>query len=373
MFTKKLKMVLLLLLFASALCPAQEANGHFWNGIGNVASFGKPFWADMHSTLIRAETSYATNSPDYDWRGFNTSNRLFIFSNLGVDIPVWSGNFAKGKYGFSLTLPFMIDVWYDRFEWITSPVINTSYRFGTFDLGFIDRLDCARPVLPLGQGSSLPGFLHFNIYNWAAKLSLFKHESTHIGDELTIRRKDLDLPITRIDVAYNYAELVFTLNDPDGQSRGNHGFKSGFLLHYNFKKGWYDILESEAQEDIVLPSRIPFELYIQYQYQSPLFSRGFQIIASAEYRLRERYKYPFSYSGAMNDSLQNNRGKLEAYERSNLVNCFNFFAGLRYDNQKSNYFSKIGIGTRYYVGINPYGQFRSMPYFQQIGLAVIFE
>jgi hypothetical protein len=196
------------------------------------------------------------------------------------------------------------------------------------------------------------------------KLSAFKHESTHIGDELAIYRKDLNLPITRIDVAANYAELIFILNDPDGQTRSNHGFKFGFLLLHNFKRGWYKVFEAEAQADVVERSQIPFELFIQYQYQSPLFSRGFQIIASAEYRLRERYKYPFSYSGEMAD---------DTFKETNLANCFNFFAGIRYDNQKPNYFSKIGAGIRYYIGINPYGQFRSMPHYTQLGFAILFE
>jgi hypothetical protein len=362
---KKCGIVVFLIFVISVFCSAQEEKGGFWGGLWNVAPFGEPFWADMHSTIIRVEVAYATNSPDYDWGNFGTRYRFFIFANLGVDIPIWAGAFADGKYGLSLTLPFMMDVWFDRFEWETSPIINTSYRFGAFDIGFIYRLDSPLSVFPRRQGSSLPGFLHFNIYNWAMKLSLFKHESTHIGDELSIRRKDLEMPITRVDVAYNFAELVFTLNDPDSQYRRNHGFKFGFLLHYGLG-GWYTIFESEApQPDDYKRSRVPFELYAQYQYQSAMFSRGFQIITSVEYRLRERYKYPFSYSGKENDTHQSNL--------DNLVNCFDFLVGIRHDNQKSNYFSKTGIGARYYFGINPYGQFRSMPQYRQFGLMVLFE
>jgi hypothetical protein len=354
MIGKKLKMKLLFLLFVCTLCQAQEVS-IFWQGIARPAPFGKPFWADMHSTLIRAEIAYATNSLDYDWGDFGTSNRFYVFANLGADIPIWSGNFMGGKYGLGLTLPFMIDVWLDRFEFEPSPVINTSYRFGAFDIGFIYRLD-----------SPLSVFSGFNIYNWALKLSLFKHESTHIGDELTIHRKDLGIPIKRIDVAYNYAELIFTLNDPDSQARLNHGFKVGFLFDYGMKGGWYSAFDSEADADLVKRSRFPFEFYLQYQYQSALFSRGFQVIASLEYRLREQYNYPFYNSGS-SDPLQ------PSSSSNDLVNCFNLFAGIRFDNQKSNYFSKIGIGIRYYYGINPYGQFRSMPHYSQLGMAVLFE
>ena len=92
---KKAGLCVFLVLGITILCPAQEGS-HFWGGLGRVASFGRPFWADMHSSLIRAEIAYATNSPDYDWGGFDTSYRFFIFANLGVDIPIWSGNFADG-------------------------------------------------------------------------------------------------------------------------------------------------------------------------------------------------------------------------------------------------------------------------------------
>ncbi|MDR0457306.1 MAG: hypothetical protein LBH20_11570 [Treponema sp.] len=350
---KKIFLAKLFLFCASVFCSAQAANDGLWQGIASPASFGKPFWADMHSTLMRIEIAYATNSPDYDMGGFNTNYRPYVFANLGADIPIWSGNFSNGKYGFSLTVPFLVDIWLDKFDGGTSPIINTSYRIGAPEVGFLYRLNLPLSVLP-----------YFNIYNWGVKLSLYKHESTHIGDELAIYRKDMGLPITRIDVAGNCMELIFTVNDPDNQARLNHGFKFGFFILRDFERGWYKIYETEADVDVVEKSRVPFELYLQYQFQSPLFSRGFQIIASAEYRLRERYKYPFSYSGTMSN---------ETYKESNLVNCFNFFGGIRYDNQRSNYFSKIGIGIRYYIGINPYGQFRSMPYYTQLGLALIFE
>ncbi|MDR2942737.1 MAG: hypothetical protein LBV17_09130 [Treponema sp.] len=347
--------VFFLLFLTSVLCPAQEANGNFWDGVAASAGFGKSFWADMYSTATWVEIAYATNSPDYDWGEFNTNYRFFVFANLGTDLPVWSGCFSDGKYGLSITLPFMIELWYDRFEWKTSPIINTSYRFGIFDTCFIYRLDNPRHVFP-----------YFNIYNWALKFSLLKHESTHIGDELVIYIKDHDFPIKRINVLRNYAEIVFTLNDPDNQPHFNHGFKFGFLFNYNcFINGWYSVSETEADTKLVQSGNFPFELYLQYQYQSKISSHGFQAIASVEYRLRERHKYPFSYSGALEGAYMDNP--------PNLVNCFNFFAGIRHDNQKKSYFSKIGIGARFYFGLNPYGQYRSMPHYNQIGLVAIFE
>lgn len=347
--------ILVLCIFIYFFVSAFSVNAQdgFWEGIGAVSSFGKPFWADMHSTIVRAEIAYATNSPDYDWGKDNSTYRPYVFANLGVNLPVWAGNFKDKKYGFSITLPFMIDTWYDRFEWETSPIINTAWWFGVFDLGFINRLDSPVQVLPF-----------FHIHNFAVKFCALKHESTHLGDELTIFRKDENFPITRVDVIKNYAELTLIINDPDNKPRSNHGFKFGMLFNYNFRTGWYDILETEADPDAVNSSKFPFEFYAQYQYQSPLFGRGFQIITSFEYRLRERFNYHYSTTGANREFRSNS---------SALSHNYNIFAGVRFDNQKDNYFSKIGIGIRYYQGINPYGQFRSMPNFRQWGISVIFE
>jgi hypothetical protein len=364
----------LLLLSLSAFSGAQEkglsGNEIFWGGLGRAPSWGRPFWADMNSSLIRAEFAVATNSPDYDWAGSGESYRPYIFANLGADLPVWSGDFSGGKFGFTLTLPFMIDVWLDMFERTTAPVINTSYRFGAFEIGFIHRLENPLPIL---DWENMPEFLRFILYNYSVRLSPVKHESTHIGDELTIHRKDQSMSITRINVSYNYTELALTVNDPDNQPRLNHGFRFGVLVLHNFVKGWYDILPQEAEPGIVEPSQLPFEFYGQYQFQSAPFYRGLQLIASAEIRLRERYKYPFSYSGRLDEFLDKNPYLLEIWQSRSLTFCGNFFAGIRYNNPRPSYFSKIGLGLRYYYGINPYGQFRSLPSYDQWGLALIFE
>ena len=349
---KKAVQIFLLIFFTTAFCAAEEENTGFFEGILQHAAFGKPFWADMHSTLFRLEAAYASNSPDYDWGDTGDSYRPFVYINFGLDIPIWSGNFATRKYGLSITLPLTLDIWYDRFEEETSPVINVSYRFSAFDAAFIYRLDNSPQVFP-----------GFYIFNWGLRLSLFKHESTHIGDELTIHRKNNEkFDIARIDARTNFLEMIFILNDPDGQSRLNHGFKFGFI--FNYSDGWYAAFESEVTDtDLVGSSRFPFEIFTQYQFQSPLFSIGFQFIVSAEYRLREQFNYPY----------YNDKKDLVLGKENVLAHCFNLFTGIRYDNQKNSFFSKIGVGLRYYYGINPYGQFRSMPDYHQFGLVAIFE
>jgi hypothetical protein len=361
---KQFVMIFCSLLPIGAAAQAQSADekpaGHttFWEGLAAMPAWGRPFWADMHSTLTRGEVAYATNSPEYDWAHEGGDFRPYVFANLGADLPVWSGSFANKKYGLSVTLPFMVDVWLDMFERTTAPIINTGYRFGAFDVGFMHRLEAP----------------WHGIKNYAIRLSPLKHECTHIGDELTIHRAGDSMSITRVNVSYNYAELMLTVNDPDGSLKRNHALRLGVLLLHNFERGWYDILPEEGDVSLVEPSHRPFELYVQYQFQTNTSRRGFQGITSVELRQRERYNYPFSYSGKLEDFIENRQDIDSWLKNIGSKSCVNIFAGVRYNNpQRSGYFSKMGVGFRYYRGINPYGQFRSQPIYNQLGVALLFE
>ena len=245
------------------------------------------------------------------------------------------------------------------FERTTAPVVNTGYRFGVFEFGFIHRF---REPLEVWK---------FGIKNYSLRISPLKHECAHIGDELTIHRKDDGLNITRVNVSYNYAEFIVTLNDPDGSTRRNHGIRFGMLMLHNWRRGYYDILPQEADPNVVEPSHRPFEFWVQYQYQSKSH-HSFQTIGSLEIRQRERYNYPFSHSGFLQDFYNAHPKIAERWQVDKM--CVNIYAGIRYNNPKrSGYFSKIGIGWHFYFGINPYGQFRSQPNFSQMGLSLIFE
>lgn len=341
----------------------------FREGFAAMPAWGRPFWADMHSTLVRAEVAYATNNAEYDWANKGGDYRPYVFANLGADLPVWSGNLADKQYGVSVTLPFMVDVWLDMFERTTAPVINTGYRFGALELGFIHRLK--KPL----SWSRLPNWWWLTLHSYAIRLTPLKHECTHIGDELTIHRKDDSaMHITRINVSYNYAELQFTLNDPDGSRQRNLGVKGGILVLHHPKEGWYSILPEEGDVELVQPVHFPVEMYAQGQYQTNTSRCGLQGIASMEIRYRSHYRYPFSHTGGFGDYLDRHPQIAELMLKKNADICSNTVVGIRYNNPKhTGYFSKIGISCRYYTGINPYGQFRSQLNYNQWGVTLIFE
>ncbi len=342
----KRKICILLITACFSLVQGQTT---FMEGLIDYPVWNRPFWADMHSTIGRAEVSWATNSMEYDWGKNGGAYRPHVFSNVGVDFPIWNGAFSKEEYGLSVTIPLFVDVWMDFFERSTAPVVNTAYRFGAPEFAFIHRI---------GRGF---------FKNYTVKFSPMKHECTHIGDELTIMRINEGLPITRVNVSYNYTELALTLNDPDGSLRSNHGFRTGLLLLHNFHGGWYNMMDVEGDCTKLTTSKSPYELYFQYQYQTNENRNHFQGVASIELRNRVKYAYP-SYDTDKEGTW------IETITPEKRIWTVNAFLGFRYCHPKRNgYFSKVGIGLRAYHGINPYGQFRSQQDFSQFGVALIYE
>lgn len=340
-------------LFTYVFLNAQEnsKNTKFWEGLCRNEDWGRAFWADMDATLTNIEISLAKNSPEYDLAKINKKYRPYIFSYLGTDLPIWAGYFSNEKYGLSIIAPFVIEVWLDLFESSTSPVINTSYRIGAPGVSFYHKLNKTK----------------FGIKNYILQLYPMRHESTHIGDELTIMRKDAGLPLTRVNVSYNFAELALTINDAEGSSIQNNSFKTGFMLLHSFNKGWYSILPAEGDVRKVIASKSPYEYYFQYQYQSNSSKHNLQLIASIELRNRLKYNYP-SYN------LNGNNEWVETIKPESRNWAINSFCGVQYNNPKAKgYFSKIGVGIRFYHGVNPYGQFRSQTNFNQIGFSIIFD
>ncbi|MPN18116.1 hypothetical protein SDC9_165474 [bioreactor metagenome] len=181
-------------------------------------------------------------------------------------------------------------------------------------------------------------------------------------------RKNEGLPLTRVNVSSNYVESVFTLNDPENSIYSNHGFKLGIMVLRNFKDGWYNILPEEGDTSVVVPSKFPIEVFLQYQYQSNVFKNNLQIIGSLELRNRAKYGYPLYY---INKNEEWTAYPIPEYRSNSL----NFATGVRYcaPSSSDEYFSKIGVALRGYIGINPYGQFRSIPLYSQLGIVLIFE
>jgi hypothetical protein len=96
-----------------------------------------------------------------------------------------------------------------------------------------------------------------NVYvkNISFKLTPFAHESTHLGDELTIYGSQNIEQFYRVNVSYEYYELGLTINDPDTLSGNILSLKFGFMGFINHTKGYYSFAENEIGDRTFYPSQ----------------------------------------------------------------------------------------------------------------------
>ena len=266
-----------------------------------------------------------------------------------MDLPVWNGSFGADKqFGLSITISASAYLWMDLFESQTSPVLNTDYRIGMPTHTFIHRLN--RKFLK----------------NYSIAWSPFKHESTHVGDEMQIQRVEAGYAIRRVNVSYNYTEFVFTLNEPEDRRVQCHTFRAGLMILWSPKEGWYSIKESAGDGDASLAhSRVsPVEVYFQYQYQTPTSRHGFQGIVSAEIRNRVVYGYDLTAKEGDADKSPSDHRRF----------TYNIFIGARYNIPGyDGYFSRFALGVRLYHGNCPFGHFRSIDNYSQVGISFVFQ
>lgn len=336
--SKRQIFVTLLLMFAISI-SAQTTP--FGKGLFRYSAFGHSLYADVHPNFVRLDVPYSTNNATYDWGQTGKNYRWNTFATFGFQLPIWTGNLVNEQFALSVTMPMSANIWLDLLEPVTAPVVNTDYRIGLPTWTFMQRLN--------------KGFAKNYSLQWAP----FKHESTHIGDELQIQHIEQGYALKRVNVSYNYTELIFTLNEAENRYEQNHTFRVGLMLLWSPKSGWYFVDSSDGDAALTQPKISPWEAYLQYQYQSPTSKHGFQGVASAEIRNRAQYGYSW------------NTAELQAEKR---IFTYNIFVGCRYNVPNyDGYFSRVALGFRAYHGNCPYGQFRNIENYNQMGFCLIFE
>lgn len=308
-------------------------------------TFNAPLYADHYAPLTRIGFSVMPAKDDYDIR---TEKSRFVLYNepvLGIALPI--ALHRDRTWQWSLSIPISFSVWFDFLEARTSPILNTDYRVGVLEWNAFFEL------------SNMP-FRNIGI-RWVPLL----HESTHLGDELTIERLRNGLPITRINVSYEVMDIAFLLNQPKGEEQ-NHMFELGARILWDARKGWYraDPLESDTSK--VMKSRRSAEPYFRYQWQKPSAFLGYEglWVLSVDMSMRVRYAYPWYEK---RDNLWVEHPQQEAYEPS-----MNLLAGYRWrsnDGTLSNTFTYV----RLYWGINYHGQFRNLGNFPVLGVGVAYR
>lgn len=292
-------------------------------------SFYKPFVSEISSTLINISTGDAKSTL------VTNAKRKAILTeiHLGVDLPLLYGTTQNFKWAMSA--PISLHVLWAPFEKTTAPIINNDYRFGL----------------------SFTGITYLNnsyVKNLSFKFTPIAHESTHLGDEITLYGyQNLD-NFYRVNVSYEYYELGLTLNDPDTLTGNLLSLRLGFIGLLNPDKGYYSFYENEIGDRTFFPSKRWAEYYFQLNYKKtdgPLASKTWHPSFSIEARNRVKYEY-------------------ENENEAKRVWCLNTFIGYDYVPKNASNIKSVGHYIRFYRGLNPHGQFRDF-YYRFVGYSMV--
>lgn len=329
--------------------PDTTQSGHLSSGIIKSAPFCEPFVSELENYKPQAAAIYATNAEEYDLGNTGKDAKWFQYIAAGFEVPFYRRYMYEEDQliqAFALSAAFSFHLFWDPLELSKSPILNTDYRVGAIWLKYIR----------FYKGNWLK--------NYSIKLSPINHESTHIGDDLTIYRIDQNYPITRVNVSYEFSEINFTINDPNGSFEQNHSLRLGLL--YRISKGdYYYINEKDGDPGLAQPSGSRTELFAAYNFirsRGVLTWKKWRNVVSAEWRSRMRYNYPMFSS--VNGSVQSEEVRQER------VNHFALYFGYKYVKAKG---PTIGMYLHAYNGLNPYGQFRNRSHFNSYGFTFIME
>lgn len=360
------KKLFITLLFTFLICCSYAEGTKIGQGWFRYAQFGHSTYADVHPFNVRIDIAESSNKPIIDYDRTGKSFRLLTAGLFGANLPIWSGDIVDERFGLAVNYRMSSNMWMDFFQPSTSAVLTTDFRIDAIPtLTFIHRVQ--------------KGFLN----NYSFSCTPFRHESTHAGDEITLQREDMGYGLRRVNVSYHYTQMEFTINEDEDRIAENHLFRLGLIVRfwpgkeYWGKQGsWYQVIGcADGDWDLCRPKHNPWELWLQYQYQSKTHKTGWQAIVSVEVRNRCQYGYNL-YAQKGNPEYQNADGtwKESAFQEEKRVFTYSAFIGVRYNIPGyDGCFSRFAMGIRAYHGNCPWGQYRSLGNYSQIGLSLIFE
>ena len=234
-----LKKIILLLLLLIAINGYSQNEKYF--SIFEGRTFYKPFVSEISSTLSNVSIGAIYNKTPSG----KELNTVMTEVHLGADIPLLYGK--NKSFTWAASLPVSMHMLWATFEPLTAPIVNTDYRFGLSFTG-IAYLD------------------NSSIKNISFKVTPFAHESTHIGDEITIYGFQNNPNFYRVNVSYEYYELGLTLNDPDTLTGNLFSIRVGLMGLINPTKGYYSFSDNEIGDKDVYPSKRWAEYYINLNY-----------------------------------------------------------------------------------------------------------
>jgi hypothetical protein len=326
---------------AADLCPGLA---DFWK-LREIAMH-EPLVAEPHPDGVRlafgglSQYQYARS----------TGTRFGADLDVGAELPLFGcakGGFAnrptKGQYRVGAYIPVSFHMLWDLRD-PSLPIINNDYRFS---YGML------KGIYGTGGTGIMPS--HFE-----ARWRIYAHESTHLGDELTIAAQDSVLRtgarFERVNVSYEFYEVSLGARWEDWFDDGSIALRAGWTrqIHSN---GFYGDsitvterigLNTLAIRSIpVSPSALRTEPFVRTEL------RVGQLLVGADATRRIVLNY----------------ARIDPNAREEQRWSYNVILGLQDPERRFGERGKVDLYLRYYNGVNPHGQFRSQPRFRIFAIA----
>lgn len=265
--------------------------------------------------------------------------------DVGAELPLvgWEsgsndqGTVGEGDVGFGIWLPIdfhMIEDFVDE----SAPVVNNDYRFGL--------------MAKLRRGLA-------NDRAWALR-AFVGHESTHLGDEFSIRgQRRFPREFERVNVSWEYLDVGALYELPALGSSWNGRF--GATMTLPFQRSYYStgpgsitqspqgpVTESTNWVDPYAGLEVTREEVFQTKRNV-----GYDLYLSAEVRWRSIYDYHKQRPDAAEDRQAS----------------LNLILGIK-ENGRGRAIGRVSPFVRFYNGVNPHGQFRNQKSYTEMGIGL---
>ena len=268
---------------------------------------------------------------------------------LGKEIPIigYAKSFqedpypAPGKWGMGLWIPVSFHTTLDHKD-PSSPIINTDYRFKFTGKAMYGSKDAADTY-------------------WGAMLTIWAHESTHLGDEFSLAAQ-FNSPdeFRRVNVSWEFWEFgasYFKIRQNSDELTFRVGTRGLWTVKPFALRGdnsFYSVDPREANfRQVTLSKRSIESFYGQFQYVFVNDGKRWFPFVSIDARMRVIYDYDRPSANAKED-----------YGFG-----LNMLLGL-ITNRDISERGRVDPYFRFYYGVNPNGQFRNQSDFWLVGLGL---
>jgi hypothetical protein len=270
--------------------------------------------------------------------------RMAMDLSLGKEIPLWGFNLTNRTNhqpvgGVGLYLPISFHVLWDISDSVTAPIVDTDYRFA---YGMLK----GRYYLKT-HSQQKASYLSF-------RLIPYGHESTHLGDEVTLYGFNQFSNFYRINISYEYWELGLSHTRQAKESNQEITFRVGAAGLWNRSKGFYSVDPREIRNATIYPSKRFMEYNLGLQL-THVYKKAFTLSSNASRKARW---YDFLSVECRNRVLLDYE-KMAPNQLEKRVWCVNAVYGWTFETAREANPMNVKLYFRYYYGLNPFGQLRN--------------